>query len=91
MCVTFIVIDSVTRVLLIEALYKFKTIKSGFTLYLDMYVLSWYKFIISDSRSCVSHPTDIYIVAIKNITNMNAVSTNHIADIFHFSNNRKSP
>ena len=35
--------------------------------------------------SCVSHFIDIRSVAIKNIRNMHAVSTNQIADIVHFN------
>ena len=37
--------------------------------------------------SCVSRSIDISIVAIKNIKNMHAVSTNQIAEIFHFNDN----
>ena len=35
--------------------------------------------------SCVSHSTDICTVAIRNIRNMHAVSTNQIGDILHFN------
>ena len=35
--------------------------------------------------SYVSYSIDIYIVAIKNIRNMHAVSTYQIADILHFN------
>ena len=38
-CETFTVINSITRILLIETLYKFRNIKCWFTLYLYMYVL----------------------------------------------------
>ena len=34
-----------------------------------------------------SHSIDIYTVAIKNIRNMRAFSTNQIADILHFNGN----
>ena len=37
------------------------------------------------SLSCVSHSIDICTVAIKNIRNMDAVSTNKIGDIMHFN------
>ena len=39
------------------------------------------------SLSCVSYSIDICTVAIKNIRNMHAVSTNQIADILHFNDN----
>ena len=55
-----------------------------------MYVLGYYKFnyfVYPASLSCVSHSIDICTVAIKNIRNMHAVSTNQIADIFHFNDN----
>ena len=54
-----------------------------------MYVLGWYKFkcfVYPTSLSCVSHSIDICTVAIQNIRNMHAVSTNQIADILHFNN-----
>ena len=54
-----------------------------------MYVLGWYKFkcfVYPASLSCVSHSIDICTVAIQNIKNMHAVSTNEIADILHFNN-----
>ena len=35
--------------------------------------------------SCISHSIDICTVGNKNIRNMHAVSTNHIADILHFN------
>ena len=35
--------------------------------------------------SCISHSIDISTVAIKNIRNMHAVSTNQIADILHLT------
>ena len=53
-----------------------------------MYVLGYYKFkcfVYPASLSCVSHSIDICTVAIKNIRNMHAVSTNQIAVIFHFN------
>ena len=53
-----------------------------------MYVSGKYKFkslAYPASRSYVSHSIDIFTVAIKNIRNMHAVSTNQIADIFHFN------
>ena len=53
-----------------------------------MYVLGYYKFkcfVYPASLSCVSHSIDICTVAIKNIRNMRAVSTNQIADILHFN------
>ena len=52
-----------------------------------MYVLGYYKFkclVHPASLSCVSHSIDICTVAIKDIRNMHAVSTNQIADIFLF-------
>ena len=36
---------------------------------------------VSASLSCFSHSIDICTVAIKNIVNMHAISTNQIADI----------
>ena len=57
-----------------------------------MYVLGYYKFkcfVYPTSLSCVSHCTDICTVAIKNIRNMHAVSTNQIADILHFNDKGK--
>ena len=53
-----------------------------------MYVSGKYKFkslAYPASLSYVSHSIDIFTVAIKNIRNMHAVSTNQIADIFHFN------
>ena len=85
---TFTVINSVTRNLLIKTVYKFKTIKCWFTLYFHMHVLGYYKFkcfVYPTSLSRVSHSIDICTVAIENIRNMQAVSTNQIADILHFS------
>ena len=38
-CETFLVVNFVKRILLIEALYKFRAIKRWFTLYLHMYCL----------------------------------------------------
>ena len=55
-----------------------------------MSVLGQYKFkclVHPASLSCVSHSIDICTVAIKNIRNMHAVSTNQIADILHFNDN----
>ena len=55
---------------------------------LHMYVLGWYKFrcfVYPASLSCASHSFEICTVAIKNIRNMHAVSTNQIADILHFN------
>ena len=52
-----------------------------------MYILGQYKlkcFEYPTSLSCVSHSVDICSVAIQNIRNMHAVSTNQIADILHF-------
>ena len=57
-----------------------------------MYVLGYYKFkcfVDHTYISCVSHSIDICTVAITNIRNMHAVSTNQIADIFYFNDNRK--
>ena len=56
--------------LLIETLCNFRAIKCWFILYL---------------QSCVSHSIDICTVAIKNIRNMHAGSTNQIADILHYN------
>ena len=53
-----------------------------------MYVLGYYKFkyfVYLASLSYVSHFIDICIVAIKNIRNMHAVSTNQITDILYFN------
>ena len=88
-CETFTEINSVTRTLLIETLSKFRTVKCWFTLYIHMYVLGLCKFkcfVYSTKFSCVSHSIDTCTVVIKNIRNMHAVSTNHIADIMHFNN-----
>ena len=52
-----------------------------------MYVIGQYKFkcfIYPVLLACVSHSADISTVAIKNIRNMHAVSTNQIADFFAF-------
>ena len=52
--------------------------------------LSQYKFkcfIYPTSLSCVLHIIDICTVAIKNIRKKHAVSTNQVADIFHFNDN----
>ena len=38
--------------------------------------------------SCVSHPIDICTVAIENIRNMHAVSTNKTVDILKFNDNQ---
>ena len=49
-----------------------------------MHVLGWYKFkcfVYPASISCISNAIDIGTVAIKNIRNMHAVSTNQITDI----------
>ena len=53
-----------------------------------MYVLGWYKFkccVYPNSLAYVSHSTDI---TIKNVKNMHAVSTNQIADILPFNDNK---
>ena len=42
-------------------------------------------FCVSPSLSCVSHSIDTCTVAIRNIGNLHAVSTNQIADILHFN------
>ena len=87
---TFTVINSLTRILLIGTLYKFRTIKCWFTLYLHIYTLGKYKFsffVYPASLSCVSHSIDICTVAITNIKNMYAVPTNQITDILHFNDN----
>ena len=42
-------------------------------------------FVYPASLSCVSHSIDICTVAIKNIRNVHAVSTNQIVDILHFN------
>ena len=89
-CETFTVINSVIKILLIKTLYKFRAIKCWFTLYLHVYVLGYYKFkcfVYPASLSCVSHAIDICTVAIKNIRNMQAVSTNQITYILHFNDN----
>ena len=55
-----------------------------------MYVFGEYKFecfAYFGSLSCVSHSIDICTVAIKNIRNIRAISTNQIVDILHFNNN----
>ena len=78
------------KILLIKTLYKFRAIKCWFTLYLHVYVLGYYKFkcfVYPASLSCVSHAIDICTVAIKNIRNMQAVSTNQITYILHFNDN----
>ena len=41
--------------------------------------------LVAASFSCVPHSIDICTVGIKNITNMYAVSTSQIADIFYFN------
>ena len=81
---TFTVINSVTRTLLIQTLYKFRTINCLFTLYPHMYVLGLHKFkcfVYPTSLSCVSNSIDVFSVAIKNIRNRHLVLTNQIADI----------
>ena len=50
-----------------------------------MYVLDSINSNISPRFSCVSHPIDIFTVAITNIRNMQAFSTNQIVDILHFN------
>ena len=55
-----------------------------------MYGLGYYKFqifVYPASLSRVSHPIDICTVAINNIRNMHAVSTNQIADILYLNDN----
>ena len=47
-------------------------------------------FCISRLALCVSHSIDICTVALKNIRNMQAVSTNQIADILHFNDKNKN-
>ena len=57
-----------------------------------MYALDWYKFKCFAHLallSCVSHSIDICTVAIKNIRNMHALSTNQIAGILQFNDNFK--
>ena len=52
-----------------------------------MYVLGQCEFrcfVYPAYLSCVSHSIDICTVGNKNIRNMHAVSTNHVADILHF-------
>ena len=86
-CETPAVINSVTRILLVETPYKFRTIRCWFTLYLCMCILSQYKFkclVHPASLSCVSHSIDICTVAIKN-RNMHAASTSQIANILNFN------
>ena len=83
---TFTVINSVTRILLIETLYKFRTIMCWFTLCKYKFV-KFKCFVCPASISCVSHSIHTCTVAIKSIRNMHAVSTNQIADILHFNDN----
>ena len=54
-----------------------------------MYVLGSCKFkcFLYPASFPVSHSIDICTVAIKNIKNMHAVSTNQLADILHFNDN----
>ena len=83
-CETFTEKKSRAILLLIEPLSNFRTIKCWFILYLQGYILGQCKFkcIVYPTRlSCNSHSIDICTVAIKNIKNMHAVSTNQIADI----------
>ena len=57
-----------------------------------MYALGLCKFICFVYPAllfCVSRFIDICTVAIKNIRNMHAVSTNQIADVLHFNDNAK--
>ena len=82
LCETFTVINSVTRILFIETLYRFRTIKCWFTLYLPIYT---YKFNVLYIPPGISHSTDVCTATIKNIWNMQAVSTYQIADILHFN------
>ena len=87
---TFTVKNSVTTILLIKILYKFKTIKCWFTLNLHMYVLGLYKFkcfVYLSSLPCISHSIDVCTVVNKNIRNMHTVSTNQTADILHLNDN----
>ena len=74
-CETFTITNSEAILLLIETLFNFRTMKCWFILYLKMYMVS--------ANSNVFY---ICTVAIKNIKNMHAVSTNQIADILHFNN-----
>ena len=46
-------------------------------------------FLYSVLLSCVSNSIDICTVAIKNIRNVHAVSTNQIADLLHFNDRFK--
>ena len=84
-CETFTVKKSRAILSLIEPLSNFRNVKYWFILYLQGYILGQCKFkcIVCPTRlSCNSHSIDICTVAIKNIKNMHAVSTNQIADIF---------
>ena len=57
-----------------------------------MYVLGQCKFkcIAYPARlSCDSHSIDICTVAIKNVKNIHAVSTNQIPGILHFNDNEQ--
>ena len=67
--------NSMTRILLIETQSNFRTIKCC--------VIKCYP----SQLSCVSHSINIFTLAIKNIRNMHAVSTNQIADFLHFNDN----
>ena len=57
---------------------------------LHMYILGQPKFkcfVYPALLSSVSHSINICTVAIKNIRNMHAVSTNQVADILHVKDN----
>ena len=72
-CKPFTITNFLTKILLIEALYKFTTTQCWFTLYLHMYVLGQCRFkcfVYLAQLSCVSHSIEIYSVAIKNIRNI---------------------
>ena len=88
-CETFTITNSGAILLLIETLSNFRFMKCWFILYQQMYVLGWCKFkcFLYPASFPVSHSIDICAVAIKNIKNMHAVSTNQLADILHFNDN----
>ena len=80
-CEYFTVTNSVTRISLIYPIT-----------YLHIYVLVWFKFrgfVYPTLLSCVLHSIGICIVAIKSTRNMQAFSTNRIADILHFNDNKR--
>ena len=77
-CETCTIANSVTRILLIETLFNFRTLSP------DLPITFTCMSYVSASLSCVSHSIDICMVAIRYIRNMCVVSTNQIADIFLF-------